>query len=329
MIKVATIKMGQYHASEHYRIEGPFKELANQGLIEWIRLSDDDIAEYQLNGIDIFFFWNPSHPKSLAYVKAAKNAGCKVWIDFDDDWENVPLYHPHTWRTNPNFQIDLNRQIVSEADVVTVTTMSLFNLASKYNNNVYIVVNALHNKINVIERDEPTNVIGWRGSDRHIEDIREGSKGLIQSDKINYHFIGICPWFLIDKGIVFKYTTWSNSIQSYFNNLLKINMEYCWWPLINNRFNNAISNNAWLEATMAGAVMIVPQWLDEHIHAPNFIYKNHKQLTTIIKAIENGELEQARKDKLKASVTLINKLFILEQTNAKRYNICKELVEQK
>jgi hypothetical protein len=62
MIKVATIKMGQYHASEHYRIEGPFKELANQGLIEWIRLSDDDIAEYQLNGIDIFFFWNPSHP---------------------------------------------------------------------------------------------------------------------------------------------------------------------------------------------------------------------------------------------------------------------------
>lgn len=329
MIKVATIKMGQYHASEHYRIEGPFKELANQGLIEWIRLSDDDIAEYQLNGIDIFFFWNPSHPKSLAYVKAAKNSGCKVWIDFDDDWENVPLYHPHTWRTNPIYQIDLNRQIITEADVVTVTTMSLFNLASKYNNSVYIVTNALQNKINVIERETPTNVIGWRGSDRHIEDIREGSKGLIKSDKLNYHFIGLCPWFLIDKGIIFDYTTWSNSIQSYFNNLMRINMEYCWWPLINNRFNNGISNNAWLEATMAGAVMIVPQWLDEHIHAPNFVYKNHKQLTTILKAIENGELEQSRKDKLKASVHLINKLFILEHTNAKRYTICKELVEQK
>lgn len=327
MIKVATIQMGHYHASEHYRIEGPFSDLSNKGLIEWIRLNDNEINERKLNGVDIFFFWNPSHPKSLAYLKAAKNAGCKVWIDFDDDWENVPLYHPHTWRTNPNFQIDLNKKLLSEADAVTVTTMSLFELASKYNDNVFIVSNALQNKINVIERDVPTNVIGWRGSDRHIEDIREGSKGLIHSDKLNYHFIGLCPWFLIDKGIAFSYTTWANSIQSYFNNLMSINMDYCWWPLINNRFNNGISNNAWMEATMSGAVMIVPQWLDEHVHAPNFVYKNHKQLTSILKAIENGELEQSRKDKLKASVTLINKMFVLDVVNSKRYIICEDLIK--
>ena len=106
-----------------------------------------------------------------------------------------------------------------------------------------------------------------------------------------------------------------------------INMDYCWWPLINNRFNNGISNNAWLESTMSGAVMIVPQWLDEHVHAPNFVYKNHKQLTIILKAIENGELDQARKDKLKASVTLINKMFVLDIVNSKRYMICEDLVK--
>ena len=129
MIKVATIKMGHYHASEHYRIQGPFNDLAEKKLIQWVRLTDEEINQGYLNGVDIFFFWNPSHPKSLAYVKAAKNAGCKIWIDFDDDWENVPLYHPHTWRTNPTFQIDLNKKIIEEADAVTVSTRSLFELA--------------------------------------------------------------------------------------------------------------------------------------------------------------------------------------------------------
>ena len=72
MIKIATISLGYYHASEHYRIEGVFKPLQEKGLIEWSRLSDQEISDGCLQDYDIFFFWNPSHSKSMAYVKAAQ-----------------------------------------------------------------------------------------------------------------------------------------------------------------------------------------------------------------------------------------------------------------
>jgi hypothetical protein len=330
MIKIATISLGHYHASEHYRIEGVFKPLADKGLIQWERLSDQDISDGCLEDYDIFFFWNPSHPKSMAYIKAAQNAGCKVWIDFDDDWENVPLYHPHTWRTNPKFQEELNRIIIKEADAVTVTTASLRELGLKYNRNTFIVPNALPNKINVIEH-EPSDkqVIGWRGSDRHIEDIRAGLKALKDWDNIKFHFVGLCPWFFIDKGIPFTYSTWSNKIQEYFNQLMQVGMRYCWWPLIDNQFNQGISNNVWLEATSVGGVIITPQWLKEHMNAPNFYYKNHKQLSFILDKINSNELEQMRIDKLKASVTLINKSFVLDVVNVRRMQVAEFLMNQK
>jgi len=74
MVSIATISMGAYHASEHYRIQLPLEELCKKNHWKFTRYTDQEIADGKLKGNDIFFFWNPSHPKSLAYIKAAKQA---------------------------------------------------------------------------------------------------------------------------------------------------------------------------------------------------------------------------------------------------------------
>ena len=325
MVRIATIKMGAYHASEHYRIELPLSRLCVDN--KWIfhRLTDQQIAEGKLSDYDIFFFWNPSHPKSLAYVKAAKLAKCKVWIDFDDNWDAVPLYHPHSWRTNPDHQRELNRKIIKEADAVSVTTNILYQLARRFNENVYIIPNALADKITSDVRTKD-NVIGWRGSDRHIEDVREGSKGLIYDERINYHFVGFSPWFLIDRKIPYRYTTWSNTIEEYFDTLYLLNMEWCWTPMINNLFNASVSNIAWLEATNAGAVSIAPNWLPEFDVASSLRYKNHKELKRILNEIAQGELKDVWNTFYNDSVEVINQQFILNETNKIRKKLAEKLV---
>ena len=58
------------------------------------------------------------------------------------------MYHPQSWRTNPAFQKELNKKIISEATVVTVTTEELYQLGKQFNPNTHIVSNALTHKIN-------------------------------------------------------------------------------------------------------------------------------------------------------------------------------------
>ena len=326
MVSIATISMGAYHASEHYRIQLPLEELCKKNHWKFTRYTDQEIADGKLKGNDIFFFWNPSHPKSLAYIKAAQQAGCKVWIDFDDNWDAVPLYHPHSWRTNPAFQKELNIKLVKEADAVSVTTNCLWMLANRYNDNSYLIPNALLNKITVDHRKK-RNVIGWRGSDRHIEDVREGSKGLIYDERLQYHFVGFSPWFLIDKKIPYTYTTWSNTIREYFNTLYSINMKWCWIPMINNLFNASVSNIAWLEATSVGAVAIAPSWLPEFDYAPSLRYKNHKELKRILNEIADGKLDEVWNRYLKQSVDVINENYIINKTNLIRENLVSSIVD--
>jgi len=324
MVRIATTSLGAYHASEHYRIQGPFERMVEDNLIVFNRLSDQDIADGELANYDIFFFWNPSHPKSLAYIKAAQLAKCKIWIDFDDNWAEIPMYHPHSWRTNPAFQKELNKKIVSEATVVTVTTEELYELGKQFNPNTYIVPNALPNKITNDHRKK-NKVIGWRGSDRHMEDIRHGMKGLIKDSALQYHFVGFSPWYLYDAKIDYSYTTWSNSLQEYFNNLYTINMEYCWIPMINNVFNRSVSNIAFLEATSVGAVCIIPEWLEEFNVGHSLWYKNHKELKSILTKIANNELDDVRNRYLAECVNVINEKFILNETNKIRKNIIESL----
>jgi hypothetical protein len=326
MVRIATTSMESFHASEHYRIHTPLEALCKYNGWRFKRYTDQEIADGKLKGNDIFFFWNPSHPKSLAYIKAAQQAGCKVWIDFDDNWDAVPLYHPHSWRTNPAYQKELNIKLVKEADAVSVTTDCLWMLANRYNDNSYLIPNALPNKIQN-EWREKENIIGWRGSDRHIEDVREGSKGLINDDRLQYHFVGFSPWFLIDKKIPYAYTTWSRSLQEYFNNLMTINMKWCWVPMINNLFNASVSNIAWLESASVGAVTIAPTWLKEFDVAPALRYKNHKELKRILNEIAEGNLDDAWNRYQKESVKVINEDYVLSKTNEIRKNLVFSLVD--
>lgn len=324
-MKIVTIENTAYHASEHYRTEGPLRALELAGKIEFHRIPEQEMTPEALEGFDVFYFWNPSHSKILAFLKSAEKAGCKVWIDFDDDFENVPLYHPLWSRTDVNALAETYRFVLKRADLVTTTTAALYDMGLKYNPNTHLIPNAHYQRI---AYEAPKQVgkqkILWRGSERHMEDLRAHERVFFSGDNLRWHFFGFLPYFLTDY-IDFEYTTWDRSIWGYLRTLKEARPDWVIVPMIDNPFNKAISNIAWIEATYAGAAVIAPNYLPEFATLPAMTYTTTAGLTAILHQINRGELDRMRDALYYESCKRINSQYLLEYTNQKRTSCTQQL----
>jgi len=329
MIKVVTLEATQYHASEHYRTEGPLRRMADDGLIEFFRIPLDDFQDLvYLSEFDIFYFWNPAHYAAEHLVTAAKAAGLAIWVDYDDHFEQVPLYHPLHADVSMHELKKRYTAFLQVADAVSVTTEVLYHQARQYNDNVHHIPNALPSTITPMHREQhdPIRVI-YRGSPRHLEDVREVREGFVDSEKLEYTFFWLLPYFL--EGILPRWHYFGRSkLQTYLKNLHEVQPDWVIVPMIDNTFNKAVSNIAWLEATWAGAAVLAPSYLPEFNAStfPIFNYKNADQMRGSLKAMAAGELNTIRQVLIRESVKRINKDLILESTNKKRYNLCTQLV---
>lgn len=273
-IKLLCIIPDPDDGTSFYRAMGPFGLLRKTIDIDFI--VDDRLCRKEwaiLECCDAVFFQRPFTERHLEAVTVAKEAGKKVWLDYDDDLLTVPSDNP----CFPMYgKMDVQENIVKMvqmADVVSVSTIGLadnwFNRGMKRD---YVVINnALNFKGFPFWRPEPhvrSNRIIWRGSTSHMRDVLSVSNEIVDvitnSKDFEFEFIGDRLWYLTDRCPREKVViTGAAPVREYFKYIHAWSPKVMFAPLVNHVFNKAKSNIAWLEATFAGAVCVcpdMPEW---------------------------------------------------------------------
>jgi len=81
--------------------------------------------EAQIAASNIVFYQRPYDPNHLAICIAVKKYNRPLWLDFDDDFFSVPTDNPSfEYYGDPQSQ-KVMAEIISLADVITVTTKAL------------------------------------------------------------------------------------------------------------------------------------------------------------------------------------------------------------
>jgi hypothetical protein len=252
-------------ATSFYRGMGPMGLLKKQMGDIIINLMRDVNWSY-LSMVDMVFLQRPCLPAHLTIVKYAKRLGIPVWVDFDDALFHVPNWNPfHSVYSQPD-RMKATAEIIATADVVSVSTPHLAGLYQELNKNIVVIPNAFNDEFFKYEPPSPEKkkLICWRGSQTHREDLNIASEAVtdlaVKYPEVTWMFIGDNPWFtsyMPDKSAIVVPAL--DPIE-YFEFIKKTAPTIQIAPLVDNDFNRAKSNIAWLEATYSGAVTLAPNW---------------------------------------------------------------------
>lgn len=252
-----------------------------------IRFNPGHLFPHDFLFCDILLVFRPvnlDHPRIIAQ---AKEHGCKVILDYDDDLLNIPVGYSMYKDTYVKRAAIL--ESLALADVVWTSTDNLKDVCHK---NVQDFVAQLRRspqglppqykvpkfvtvKNAVLPDDLPAGPNGntktalWRGSDFQRDDVdayRSQYDQIVRNTK-SFTWVGFMPtWgdvqrtdYRVDYNFGIKTLQW-------FEYMKAIKPSILWKPLVNNPFNQSKSNISWLEATAAGAVCVsnfagtAPDW---------------------------------------------------------------------
>lgn len=249
-----------------WRMYRPLALLAQQFPDLSIRYNRGQILPADLLNTDVALAFRPCNLAQVAVLQAAKDAGCRIVLDYDDDLINIPTEHGayaglHDAPRHVKAAIDL-------ADVVWCSTHALKNVLSgkKPNPNTQFVV--MPNAI--LETDLPATanrigrVAAWRGSVLGFYDMWRCEKRFeeIRNASTQFHWIGYRPPFIVSPkvGTTELFHHWDNRVTTHFQRLKSLQINVLWKPLHRVEFNNSKSNIAWIEATVAGGVCLTDTW---------------------------------------------------------------------
>ena len=225
-----------------------------------IRWNRGQILPSDLLWPDVVIAFRPCNESQVAVLLAAKNAGAKIIVDYDDDLMNIPVEHgayPGLGGAAPHV-----RAALALADVVWVSTANLGKVTAHHN--WRLVPNAVLPSDVADEPAHMTKTVVWRGGIMGFYDLWARQEEYL-------HLLHHCERF-VWMGYKPPYTTppaqrskaqfhrWENSVQGYLANLRAVAPNVVWKPLADVPFNDSKSNIAWIEATCVGAVCCTDVW---------------------------------------------------------------------
>lgn len=316
MTTIGIYEPGGFTASSYYRSFGALRKLPDTRIVEVSRAATVN----SLYTIDIFFAARPYEDVDAKMIALAKDIGLPVWVDFDDDFWNIPHTNPAHWAYHGKVE-SINR-CLSLADVVTVSTEHLAELVRKQVPAVKKVVainNAVESLINPIEPKATDKIcIGWRGTATHTRDLevwRDVFHRLHQSNKFEFVFMGhVPPW-----NIAYRYHRFTDFF-SFRRAFAQSGIDFLLYPLEHCQFNLSKSNIAWLEATSVGAATFAS------------LRTNEWKYSGIGHDVENllskspTALEKLRQKMVEDSRMSILEGFTLDYTTTLRADILKMLI---
>lgn len=333
MIQILTFHPNPYDATNYYRAVGPFNRLVKDHPEDFRVVPTDkmDLSWDFINRFDIFFLQRPVNIYQWRILRTCKIYGIPVWIDFDDDYLNIPSDHAES----PKYHIQRTEMIKAmcrQADVITVSTQYLFELYKKFNDNVVLIKNALDlNQFDVVTPQslERQKMILWRGSGSHKKHFELYKDQLIElfhstPDHV-WGFMGaLLPEWIYDHLEASRMKIYNvKDPLHYLYFLQHLRPEVVYILLENSEFNQGRSSNGFLESTLAGAKTVMPN-MNEWVDLPGFHYDTENP-DTLIDAMTMALITDRTND---AANHVLNFLS-LKNENKKRIKVILNLYHNK
>lgn len=257
-------------ATSFYRALQPLSQLRK--IISNLNLfhAPHEINLKHVTHMDAVFLQRPSLPAHIELMKLCKNLNIPVWVDYDDNLLKVPASNPYHSMLNAPQQLKNIRNILNMADVISVSTTRLaIELTEELNTNphksIYIIPNAFND---YLFKDKPIfkphNVVMWRGTASHQEDLLGFSQHILKVARNNpnwlFNFVGYNPFFISSEIGKQGVCTDPMEIMVYHDFMRQAYPNIVMVTLSDTVFNRCKSNIAWIEGTYAGAAAIGPSW---------------------------------------------------------------------
>jgi len=268
-MKILCVCPNPADATAWFRVISPLRVLQSQApdvRVQIVAGASTDVPSIAM--ADILFLQRPIDGAAINCAEQAHLHGRKVWLDYDDDYTDVPVDNPlfHHFgspqvRKNVSALLDI-------ADLVTVSSQALADRYSKIAKRVVVVRNALDDLMAKPAASVrlPTRTVLWRGGDSHNEDLAHFQEAIVRaawSFDAAWKFLGHSPYKIMAR---MQPATVANfpffPLETYWHKLLSLQPTIVIIPLRKTSFNDAKSWISLIEALWAGAVPLAPRWTE-------------------------------------------------------------------
>lgn len=327
--------------TEYIRIVIPFYHLFLKRNFNPFLLHNDDIKKLDLSNFDIVLVQRDALDKNSAVylVKTCKTQNIKLIYEIDDDLINIDKNHPNYAEFIG--KVDAIKYLVSNADIVVVSSHTLKEKLLKYNSNIQILKNSLNDMLNLennVENNFNSVKIGYMGTKTHKNDVKIVEKAIENVIKyfkkkgknVVFETIGISEDKIgcaNDINVPFKYSKYP-----YFIRWLKriIDWDIAIAPLEKSNINHSKSEIKYLEYSSLGIPGIYSNfgaYAESIKNNKNGILVENNTIAEWQSALINlVESEQLRKDIVKNSKKDIKSNYSIDLTVNLWINIFEKLL---
>lgn len=206
----------------------------------------------------------------------------KLLMELDDNFDEPQPSNTKAHQViKDHFNVHARQAHLS--DGIIVSTEYLKKKLSKYNDNIYVLPNAVYQGLENWQYKKPKTYereyvdyayVGAGGHDEDLKILNRAIRPLLDEGfKFGIYYSGYRPDFLTEhENLIFE--TWSHHISVYYQELLKINAGSFVAPLRDTEFNRCKSNIKVLEAQMCGKRIITSDVEPYKEQAPAFRVNN-------------------------------------------------------
>lgn len=326
-------------SSSWWRGIHPFMRLKHFGFnLGIISANSKNVDFATIDHTRLVFVQRPMNVNDYAVLEKAHTCGIPTWVDFDDDYLTIQPSNPHFTTYRKPSVMQVFKQSLAIADVVTCSTAHLAQRLSQYGaKKVIVVPNSIDPELmerkrqlpRLLFRDEE-KVCFWRGSNTHVEDLQLVAPQMREIIS-EYHdkgwrfcFLGYRPYFIVDKvkradKVVFHSEP---EMYRYINMVPRLKAQLFWTSLEDTDFNRSKSNIAWQEAALAGASIVTPD-LPEWLNPGCAVYHNADQFYNTMKRMLD---RNDHKELGEISWSAVKEKCTMKRAAETRWEIIQELI---
>ena len=279
---------------------------------------------------DLIYLHRPSNLHDRQIIDQAKQIGIPVWVDLDDDLENVTPDNPAFGVYDKEDSKATIRFACNEADVLSCGgEIHAEKLRKQLGREVHLIPNALDDRLLSLKKPFSMNrQLSWRGSESHRTDLlfyQNEIEKILDRHNLDARFFGLNPYFLNWQNT--RKISWLgvSNLFDFYVALTSTNSTFHMHPMVDTWFNRVKSNLCWTDATLAGSVICAPN-LPEYNRPGIFQFKasdRHSFFHAMDEMINSLERELTQAHNL--SWEWIKDNILLSRVNLIRLNILKNL----
>lgn len=268
--------------------------------------------------VDLVYLHRPSSLVDYEVIRQTKLHGIPLWIDMDDDLENITSDNP----VFENYAVPQTKQTIDyaieHADVLSVGGIRHWKRL-KNSRKVYHIPGALDDRLLKFKKPfKYSNKVAWRGSESHKIDLIKNAY-LIDYFLQDYEwvFFGFNPFWLKDG----KYK-WSGiqNLFEFIDTICEYNATRHVVFLEDNEFNRVKSNLSVMDAALAGSCVFAPNFEEFNKIPGLFLYEKPSNLERFFLLTES-ELRERHE----ATWNYLVKNLLLSKINEIRREILEKI----